>query len=235
MEISLPPAKWHRCIGRIQGTGTSGYDWLDKGATTTGDTQWLRGTVKTDPGDLFLSYAVGVNSMTEAQRPTILWMAVPIRGNLLYLAETSSDKSWYMKLCGLAKTLLGMSTKARILFGLDRRLEELRASRDRGDIAMSAITEVNTTRQRYLEQLALPMGGNATPPYIIAAFENFLIEQVSYLNKSKTALLAELQTHYKQLESANVKLPSRIQGAPPKAGRRNLQLRPRIQVNDEDS
>lgn len=240
MKISLPPAKWNKAVGKIEGMGTSGHDWKPKVERRTGsnDGGFVSGTVNAEPGDLFVCFNVG-NQATEGlsgipiyNGPTVLAIAIPIRGSLVYVATARSDASWSSKLLLVAKTLLSMSAKSRILFGLDLRMNELTSSIDRGPAAMAAISEVTEVRQKYLSQLRLPVTGSGHDAWVIAAFECFILEQSSYLNTSKDRILATLQEHYEQLDKARFSTGRNPQRALPAGGRRNLQLRTKDRNDD---
>jgi len=232
MKISLPPAKWHKHVKRIQNSGTTGHEWLgDPGSSGFLPSE---ASIEVDPGDLIVSYDIGRKQTGKGA--CILWMSAPVRNSLIFLDEANSDSSWSIKFINRTRTLLAMPANARVIYGLDKRLDELFRATDRNASAASAITEATQTRAAYALRLGIPQQDPIDEAWIKAAFESFLTEQSRYASVSRERLLKYLQDSYPQLAGA-VAAPSPIrQRAPrhaPVGGRRPLQLRAQQEIDDD--
>jgi hypothetical protein len=234
MQITLPPSQWIKAVGAIQGLGTSGWDWLTpeslgSRSAAAGSSGFVEGTVNAMTGDLFVAFNIG--KKPDASGQTILYMAIPTRNPLICVATAPTNVSWSISLLGKTKPLLAMSRVYRTLYGLDLRLADLAASRDRSAGTMAAITEATAVRATYTSSIGISSEASSQAAWITAAFELFLLEQCSYLDTSRSELLETLQEHYTQLGHARVPpsaLPQRQTPQPrllPAVGR--IQLRQR--------
>lgn len=224
MRVRIPAARWAKQFARIVPGATSGWDILPP----EGAPDFLPRSRDADlnAGDIFVTFEESAKAANKR-----CCMYIVLNGPLLFNHATCpSDSHWTGAMIAAGGALLHMPPASRCAWAVTRFLDQLeRRQRVGGGLQQAdqlLITRLTSLRAHYLSQISRHdvAAELAAPPYIHAAFEQWL---------NQTASVCDVSIDFVRRQLEMAASPASAPVSPPAAqpaqdlGRRLVLRRPR--------